>query len=238
MRKKVAVITGANRGIGFGTAKALAERDYTVVVVGRDADKIRAAAEKLRALGLDVEAAVADVADTDTVRAMAAELTKRHPAIDVLVNNAGVILETDVRGAPSETATVDPAAVLATLNINTVGALRMSQALLPALKKSPAGRIVNISSGMGALNDMDGGWPAYRLSKAALNALTRVLAAETANSHIKVNAVCPGWVRTDMGGTNASRSVEDAVPGILWAAELDDNGPHGGFFRDGKPIAW
>ena len=85
---------------------------------------------------------------------------------------------------------------------------------------------------------MDGGWPAYRLSKAALNALTRVLAAETANSHIKVNAVCPGWVRTDMGGKNASRSVEDAVPGILWAAELDDKGPHGGFFRDGKPIAW
>ena len=99
MRKKVAVITGANRGIGFGTAKALAERDYTVIMVGRDADKIREAAEKLRELDLDVEAAVADVADTDSVSAMAASLTKRHPSIDVLVNNAGVILETDARGA-------------------------------------------------------------------------------------------------------------------------------------------
>lgn len=238
MRKKVAVVTGANRGIGFGTAKALAERDYTVIMVGRDEAKTHAAAGKLRALDLDVEPAVADIADTASVHAMVVSLTKRHPAIDVLVNNAGVILETDARGTPSETATVDPEAVLATLNINTVGALRMSQALLPALRKSPAGRIVNISSGMGAINEMDGGWPAYRLSKAALNALTRVLAAETTNTHIKVNSVCPGWVRTDMGGANASRSVDEAVPGIVWAAELGDDGPHGGFFRDGKPIGW
>jgi NAD(P)-dependent dehydrogenase (short-subunit alcohol dehydrogenase family) len=114
----------------------------------------------------------------------------------------------------------------------------MTQALLPLLKKSPAARIVNISSGMGGIKEMDGGWPGYRLSKAALNALTKVTAAETQDSNIKVNSVCPGWVRTDMGGPNATRSVEEAIPGILWAAELDDDGPTGGFFRDGQAIEW
>lgn len=238
MSQKIAVITGANRGIGFGLAKALAEKSYRVIMVGRNADKLTEAAETLRATNPNVEFMVADIADTSQVHALAARLNETCSAVDVLINCAGVIIETDQAGNPSDLAHVDPEKVLSTLNINTVGALRMTQALLPLLQKSSGARIVNISSGMGGIREMDGGWPGYRLSKAALNALTKVTAAEIQGTNIKVNSVCPGWVRTDMGGPNATRSVEEAVPGILWAAELDDDGPSGGFFRDGQPIEW
>lgn len=238
MSKKIAVITGANRGIGYGVAKALAEKSYTVVMVGRDANKLEQAAESLKTMNPDVEFSVADISSTEQVLALAAKLKEKYTAIDVLINNAGVIIESDQTGAPSDIAHVDPETVLTTLNINTVGALRMTQALLPMLQNAPAARIVNISSGMGGIKEMDGGWPGYRLSKAALNALTKVTAAETMNTKIKVNSVCPGWVRTELGGANAERSVEETVPGIIWAAELDDDGPNGGFFRDGQPIEW
>lgn len=231
---KTAIITGANRGIGFGVAQALAEQGYQVFMLGRNQEQISQAASQIP----HAEAFVVDVSNTASVKAVAAQISQRIDHLDVLINNAGVIIETEGFGQPINLDNVDPELVLETLNINTVGALRMTQAFMPLLAKAPAPRIVNVSSGMGALTDMGGGYPAYRLSKTALNALTTFTAADVKNPNLKVNSVCPGWVRTDMGGQQAERSVDEAVPGILWAAQLDADGPTGGFFRDGVRLAW
>jgi len=236
MTNKIAVISGASRGIGFGVAQALAKKSYHVVLLARDRVRLDKASQKLKNAGASVSHFVVDVADSRQVTTLAAEIVRDYPIIDVLINCAGVIVESGKDGTPSSITHVDTTKVLETLNINSVGALRMTQALLPMLLASEAPRIVNISSGMGALQEMEGGWVGYRMSKSALNALTKITAAEIKHRNFKVNSVCPGWVRTDMGGDNATRSVEEAVPGILWAAELDANGPNGGFFRDGKPI--
>jgi len=238
MSDKVAVISGASRGIGYGVAKALAEKSYQVVMLARDRVALDKAAQSLLKRGAKVAPFVVDVADSAQVNAFANELKRIYSSVDVLINGAGVIIESGADGSASDLAHVDASKVLETLNINSVGALRVTQALLPLLLAAKASRIVNISSGMGGLNEMDGGWVGYRMSKSALNALTKITAAETRNSNLKVNSVCPGWVRTDMGGSNADRSVEEAVPGILWAAELDADGPSGGFFRDGRAIDW
>jgi NAD(P)-dependent dehydrogenase (short-subunit alcohol dehydrogenase family) len=235
MSQKVAVVTGANRGIGFGVAKAFAEKGYLVVMVGRNSAKLEQAANNLKVEGFTILALAADVANTQQVEAMAGALTNQVDQVDVLINAAGVIGESDTEQS-NNIAHADPEVMLDTLNINSVGAFRMIQALLPMLEAAPAARVVNISSGMGGIQEMEGGWPAYRMSKAAMNALTKVCATDLANTSIKVNSICPGWVRTDMGGANADRSVDEALGGILWAAELPADGPSGGFFRDGRPI--
>ncbi len=235
---KIAVVSGANRGIGLGIAKGLSQADFKVLMVGRDQQKIKQAAADLTGQGLQVEPFVVDIAFDDQVKQLAQQLDSQYDHLDVLVNNAGVIIGSGDDGEPPAIRNVQPETVLQTININTVGALRMTQALMPLLERSSAPRIVNISSGMGSLNEMEGGHPAYRISKAGLNAVTRITAQETRHPTLKVNSLCPGWVRTDMGGMQASRSVEEAVPGILWAAQLPDDGPTGGFFRDTVEIAW
>jgi NAD(P)-dependent dehydrogenase (short-subunit alcohol dehydrogenase family) len=150
-----------------------------------------------------------------------------------LINCAGVIIER-AGGSPLET----PAdQVLGTLDINAVGAYRMTQAFLPGMNARGFGRVVNVSSGMGALRDMGSGTPGYRISKAALSAVT-VQMSHAAGKNVKVNAVCPGWVRTDMGGKGATRAIPEGVSSIVWGALLEPSGPTGGFFRDGKPISW
>ncbi|WP_298609154.1 SDR family NAD(P)-dependent oxidoreductase [uncultured Thiothrix sp.] len=228
--QKTAVITGANRGLGFGAAQALAAQGYQVFMLGRNPEQIAQAASQVpQAIGLAV-----DVAKTEQVKAAAKQISQQIDHLDVLINNAGVILERD---HPNLT-TADPEIMLATFNINTVGALRMTQAFMPLLEKSSAPRIVNVSSGMGGLTEMGAGYPAYRLSKTALNALTTFTVAEVHNPKFKVNSVCPGWVRTAMGGSQADRSIEEAIPGILWAAQLPEDGPTGGFFRDGQRLDW
>lgn len=228
--QKTAVITGANRGLGFGAAQALAAQGYQVFMLGRNPEQIAQAASQVpQAIGLAV-----DVAKTEQVKAAAKQISQQIDHLDVLINNAGVILERD---HPNLT-TADPEIMLATFNINTVGALRMTQAFMPLLEKSSAPRIVNVSSGMGGLTEMGAGYPAYRLSKTALNALTTFTVAEMNNPKFKVNSVCPGWVRTAMGGSQADRSIEEAIPGILWAAQLPEDGPTGGFFRDGQRLDW
>ncbi|MFZ1389822.1 MAG: SDR family NAD(P)-dependent oxidoreductase [Thiolinea sp.] len=231
---KTAIITGANRGIGFGVAQALAEQGYQVFMLGRNQEQINQAASQVPR----AEAFVVDVSNTASVKAVAAQISQRIDHLDVLINNAGVIIETEGFGQPINLDNVDPELVLETLNINTVGALRMTQAFLTLLEKSPAPRIVNVSSGMGGLSEMGAGYPAYRLSKTALNALTTFTAADVNNPKLKVNSVCPGWVRTDMGGSQADRSVDEAIPGILWAAQLAEDGPTGGFFRDRVRLDW
>jgi len=162
------------------------------------------------------------------VRAAAAGLDR----LDVLVNNAAILYDTWQRGVDADLDQVREA-----FETNLLGAWRVTQAVLAHLRDSPAARIVNVSSGAGALHDMGGGTPAYRTSKAALNALTRILAAELRGDRILVNAVCPGWVATDMGGAGG-RPVAQGAAGIVWAATLPDDGPTGGFFRDQRPIDW
>lgn len=228
--QKTAVITGANRGLGLGVAQALAAQGYQVFMLGRNPEQIAQSANQVpQAIGI-----VVDVANTEQVKATAKQISQRINHLDILINNAGVILERD---NPNLT-TADPEIMLATFNINTVGALRMTQAFMPLLEKSSAPRIVNVSSGMGGLSEMGAGYPAYRLSKTALNALTTFTVADVNNPKLKVNSVCPGWVRTDMGGSQADRSIEEAIPGILWAAQLPEDGPTGGFFRDGQRLDW
>jgi len=235
MDKRVAVVTGANRGIGFEICRQLArDGGMRVVLTARDEKKGRAAAEKLRGEKLDVEARALDVTSGAGVGEFAAWLEKAHGRCDVLVNNAGILA--DPRGSrvlDSKVATYRD-----TLETNLIGPLRMIQALAPLMKKNGYGRIVNVSSGQGQLSDMGAGTPAYRVSKTALNALTRTLAAELEGSGILVNAMCPGWVRTDMGGASAPRSVEQGADTALWLATLPGNRPTGGFFRDRKPIPW
>jgi NAD(P)-dependent dehydrogenase (short-subunit alcohol dehydrogenase family) len=169
-----------------------------------------------------------DVTDTDSIEALARELDR----VDVLVNNAAILYDTRNRAA-----TVDLDIVREAMETNLYGAWAMSQAFLPQLRRSRQGRIVNVSSGAGSLATMGGGTPAYQVSKAALNAFTRTLAGELRGDRILVNAVCPGWVATDMGGP-AGRPVEEGAASVVWAALLPDDGPTGGFFRDGEPVAW
>jgi NAD(P)-dependent dehydrogenase (short-subunit alcohol dehydrogenase family) len=222
----VALVTGANRGIGLEVCRQLARLGFTVLLGARDAARGARASRQLG--GGPISSIVLDVADDESVRAAAAGIER----LDVLVNNAAILYDTWQRGIDADLDQVHEA-----LETNLLGAWRVTQAVLPLLRESPAGRIVNVSSGAGALHDMGGGTPAYRTSKAALNALTRILAAELRGDGILVNAVCPGWVATDMGGAGG-RPVADGAAGVVWAATLPEDGPTSGFFRDGRPIAW
>jgi NAD(P)-dependent dehydrogenase (short-subunit alcohol dehydrogenase family) len=229
---RVAVVTGANRGIGLEVVRQLARDGYLAILGARDAGKGAAAAELLRAEGLEVEARQLDVSDPDSVTAFGAAVARDHDRLDVLVNNAAIDYDTWQRGVDADLDVVREA-----METNLLGAWRTTQACLPLLRRSARARIVNVSSGAGALTDMRGGTPAYRVSKAALNALTRILAAELRSDRILVNSVCPGWVATDMGGPGG-RPVEEGAASVMWAVRLDDDGPTGGFFRDGRRIDW
>jgi len=232
-RARIAFVTGANRGIGFEVCRQLAELGFTVVLSARDAAKARTAARKLGTVGT-VEPLLLDVANADSITKAAAEVANRYGYLDVLVNNAGINYDT---WETVERADIN-VTVMETITTNLLGPWRVCQAFLPLLRKSRAGRIVNVSSESGSLANMGAGPPAYQVTKAALNALTRTLAGELRAARILVNAVCPGWVATDMGGAGAPRSLSEGATGIVWAATLPDNGPSGGFFRDGKPLPW
>ncbi len=227
----VALVTGANRGIGREVARQLTERDHTVILTARDGDKARAAAEELTG---DVRALALDVADPASIAA-AAELVQDDPAsLDVLVNNAGAGADFGVTGADP-----DFDAIQQSLDTNFFGAYRLTVALLPLLRRSEHPRIVSVSSGMGGVAEMGGWSPGYRVSKASLNAMTRILSAELADDGVLVNSACPGFVATDMGGPmGATKSVADGAAGVVWLATLPDDGPSGGFFRDGEPVAF
>jgi NAD(P)-dependent dehydrogenase (short-subunit alcohol dehydrogenase family) len=222
-------VTGANRGLGLETARRLGLEGYRVVLGARDAAKGEAAAAELRAAGIDASALELDVTAPDVAALAALEA-------DVLVNNAGIIPESGL--ASRSFFDVPPDVVLGGFENNTLGAYRVTQAVVPGMRERGFGRVVNVSSGMGQLSDMNGGSPAYRLSKTALNALTRIVADEVEGENILVNSVCPGWVRTDMGGPHARLSVEDGADTIVWAATLPDGGPTGGFFRKREAIPW
>ncbi len=219
----VALVTGASRGIGAEIARQLATDHGFVVFAGaRDPDDV----EEVDGI-VPIEL---DVTDEDEIYAAQEQIGSDHGHLDALVNNAGVY------GDPIGLVDYDLDRAHEVFEVNTFGPWRLCEAFVPLLRRSSQPRIVNVSSGAGQLSDMNGGRAAYRLSKAALNALTRTLASD--EPEIKVNVMCPGWVRTDMGGPSAPRSVEEGADTAVWLATLPDDGPTGGFFRDREPIPW
>jgi NAD(P)-dependent dehydrogenase (short-subunit alcohol dehydrogenase family) len=227
---RIAVVTGANRGIGLEVARQLADAGDTVVLGSRDRIRGEEAARPLVDAGRDVLVRRLDVTDQSTLDAVAAELSASYGRLDVLVNNAAINYDTWQQAAGA-----DLTVVAETIDTNLVGAWRAINAFLPLLRSSEHGRIVNVSSESGSLASMGGGTPAYSTSKAALNALTRILADELRPEGILVNSVCPGWVATDMGG-RGGRPVAQGAASVVWAVDLADGGPTGGFYRDGKPV--
>ncbi len=235
----IALVTGATRGIGLEVARQLGQRGMRVIVTARDEARAAIAAETLAAEDLPATAMAVDVASADSVRRLAARVESEIGALDVLVNNAAV------SGQLLETATTaDLKATRELLDTNVLGAWRTTQALLPLLRRSEHPRIVNVSSGAGSHGDAGLGLSgaaaaSYGVSKAALNALTVKLAAELAGTGILVNAVCPGLTATAPGMEEmGARPVADGAGSVVWAAVLDDDGPSGGFYRDGAPVPW
>ncbi len=230
---RVAVVTGANRGIGLEIARQLAALDLTVILTARDRVAAEATAAHLGAPERSIVPRRLDVADQDSVDRFARAFRQEYDRMDVLVNNAGAYYDIFQQAVSADLRIVEAA-----LQVNLLGAWRMCLVAIPLMRHHGYGRIVNVSSGAGAFAEAGGGVPAYRTSKAALNMLTVTLAAELRGSGILVNAACPGWVRTDMGGPAAPKSVEEGADTPVWLATLPDDGPTGGFFRDRRPIPW
>jgi NAD(P)-dependent dehydrogenase (short-subunit alcohol dehydrogenase family) len=227
---RVALVSGGNRGIGLEIVRQLAGRGITVILGSRDEESGRAAAGGLSG---DVLVRQLDVTDEGSVARLASFVEDDFRRLDILVNNAGISNDDGQRGMNADLDRVRDA-----LEANLFGAWRLCETAIPLMQRHGYGRIVNVSSGMGALEDMGGGSPGYRVSKTALNALTRILASELRGSGILVNSICPGWVQTDMGSSRAPRPVEEGADTPVWAATLPKGGPTGGFFRDRRPIPW
>ncbi|NLP84540.1 SDR family NAD(P)-dependent oxidoreductase [Microbacterium sp. CFH 90308] len=242
----IALITGGNRGLGLATATALAQSGATVIIAGRDLNAVRTAADGLVGQGLRAEALAMDVTSTESIAAAAATVAARHGRLDVLVNNAGVLPEAT---SSSDHHFVDVDAFRTTFETNVFGVAATTEGFLPLLMQSDAGRIVNVSSTMGSLNDqqnVDSPFystvvPAYQASKAAVNSITIGLSKKLAGTKLKVTSVCPGWVQTDLAPGNrehAPTTADDAARIVLTAAMLPDDAPSGTFIDDSGPVPW
>ncbi len=229
---KIAVVTGANKGIGFEICRQLARKEVKVILTARNEEKGNKAKEKLQNEGLDVVFCQMDVTSEESVQRAADYVMGNFGKLDILINNAGIGGDHD-----NLVLQVNIDRIKEILDTNTFGPLRVCKAFTPIMRKNNHGRIVNISSNMGALSNMGSGATGYRISKAALNAVTRIVASELKDTNIVVNSMAPGWVRTDMGGPTASRSVEEGADTAVWLA-VTDNLPTGRFFQDRKEIKW
>ena len=231
MEERIALVTGGNRGIGGEVVRRLAGMKWKVFLTPRDEAKGREACAELAERGLRVVFHRLDVTNGEEILRLAGDLSADPGRLDVLINNAGILEDEDRASdrVPIQT-------LRRTMETNFFGPFQVSRALLPLLVRSPDGRIINVSSGLGQLSDGGGGYPAYSISKAALNMMT-IQMAEYFGGRVKVNSVCPGWVRTDMGGPGATRSLEEGADSIVWLATAPDI-PNGKFIRDRKEIAW
>jgi len=233
-REKIALVTGANKGIGLEIVRQLAKAGFRVFLTARSRERGEEACKQLQQDDLNVEFLQLDVTDETSIDQLAKELTSQIGHLDVLVNNAGILLD----AANASVLEVEPTVILQTLQTNTLGPLRLTQNLVALLLKSDAGKVINVSSGGGQLTDMGDWAPAYSLSKTALNAVTGMMAAALKDKHIAVNSICPGWVRTDMGGSNASRSVQQGADTVTWLATEAPSDLTGKFLRDRTVIPW
>jgi NAD(P)-dependent dehydrogenase (short-subunit alcohol dehydrogenase family) len=231
--RKVVLITGANRGIGLETARQLAKRGFHVVVTARDEEKGRPVAEAIQADGGTASFLSLDVSSSNSIRSAASQFAALADRLDVLINNAAIYPD---HGLTIETVSRDH--LSQTIQTNTFVPLEITQAFLPYLRRAAGARIINVSSGLGQLDELSPNFPSYCLSKLALNGLTITLAKALRADNIAVNSMCPGWVRTDMGGPNATRSVEEGADTAVWLADLAPAELTGKFFRDRQEIPW
>jgi NAD(P)-dependent dehydrogenase (short-subunit alcohol dehydrogenase family) len=233
-RPRVALVTGANRGLGLETTRQLLARGLTVVMTGRDDRSLRRARASLEeAVRTRATVVAMDVTDTESIAAARRIVSDEVGPVEVLVNNAAILLSEN-----AEALSIPPRDYRATFETNLFGVIEVCRAFVPEMARRRYGRVVNVSSGAGQLTGMSTYAPAYSMSKAALNAFTRILASTCRDRGILVNSVDPGWVRTDMGGKSAPRSLEEGADTIVWLATLADDGPTGGFFHDRQPIDW
>jgi NAD(P)-dependent dehydrogenase (short-subunit alcohol dehydrogenase family) len=240
-KQKIALVTGGNRGIGKEIARQLALQNYHVLIGCRDAKKGHVVVEELKKDGLSVDLLVLDVNNRRSIEEKINNITDNFGRLDVLVNNAGIILDRGV-----SVLDVEESVLKETFETNFFGAFRITQAVIPLMRQHKYGRIVNLSSGLSSFEIMSGQGPiqlhgsssAYRISKTMLNALTCLVAQEVTDMDIKINAVCPGRVQTDMGGIDAPNTVEQGADTAVWLATLGEDGPNGGYFRDRKQITW
>jgi NAD(P)-dependent dehydrogenase (short-subunit alcohol dehydrogenase family) len=232
--KSVAIVTGANRGIGFEVCRQLGRLGHQVILTSRDPLKGQTAAQTLIDEGLPVVFHSLDVTDEDSIQALREFAVKTYHRLDILVNNAGIYMQ----GEDNSVMALTLDALRRTLETNTFGALRMCQVFIPLMKKNSYGRVVNVSSNMGRHVYMGKMAAAYRLSKDGLNALTQMIAASIQTRDVLINSCHPGWVRTEMGGRSAPLSVEQGADNIVWLATLPEDGPTGGFFENRKRIDW
>src|SRR3954451_2493094 len=230
---RIALITGANRGIGFETAKQLAERGFHVVITARDENRGAKAADKLQAAGGRATFLLLDVANSESIRNAAERFRSIADHLDVLINNAGIYPDHKV-----SILTIPRSQMDETVQTNTFGPLEVTQAFLPYLRKAIAPRVINVSSGYGQLDGLSADVPSYCLSKLALNGITIMLAESLRSDRISVNSMCPGWVRTDMGGPNATRSVEEGADTAVWLADEASHELTKKFFRSREEIPW
>lgn len=238
--KRIAIVTGGNRGLGFEVCRQLAKNNLKVILTSRDQASGNSKTEELKSEGLDVTYKQLDVSNSDSIAALYQAVEQEFGWIEILINNAGVLLDRDenIQHHPSQLFQTEKETFIRTFETNVIGAFQMCEAFVPGMKEHKYGRVVNVSSGMGQLSDMGAGYPAYRISKTALSGVTRYFSSQTNGTNVLVNAVCPGWVKTDMGGPNAPRTIDQGVDTIVWAALLPDSGPNGEFFRDRHPIPW
>jgi NAD(P)-dependent dehydrogenase (short-subunit alcohol dehydrogenase family) len=239
--KRVALVTGANRGLGYAISRGLGNQNITVILGTRDPEKGAAACSRLQEEGLDVHFELLDVTDDKRIKAAIENIRSQFGRLDILVNNAGILIDGD-----ADTRNVDQETIQQTLQTNVMGPLLLCQNCISIMKASGYGRIVNMSSTLGSLTeiaDPKSGYagvrtPAYRLSKSALNCVTTLLAKEVRDDNILINSACPGWVRTDMGGDHAPLTPEQGADTPVWLATLPDGGPTGGFYRERALIPW
>lgn len=234
---KTALVTGANRGIGFEIARALTKYGMNVLGGVRSEEKAGAAAAAFRECGADVAPVVLDVADVPNLPEHLRAIGILHGEIDILVNNAAILID-GPGGFDARLTDMTDDTFRHTWETNVFAPTVLIRSLLSGMVERGFGRIVNMSSAAGQLSTMTAGFPAYRMSKAALNALTRIAAAEASGTGVKVNACSPGWVRTEMGGPSAPRTPAQGAETAVWLATLGPDGPTGGFFQDKKPIPW